>query len=203
MKKINTQTIQQLRQQTGAGISDCKKALDEANGNMNKAVEILRKKGQKVAAAKQAREIKQGLVEAYIHAEGKIGVMIELGCETDFVVRNKEFKELAHDLAMQVAAVNPLYVSPDDVPNEVIEKEKEIIHENIETLKHKNMKTSKQKEIMEKIVQGKLEKYYQEVCLLKQLFIKDDKMTVEELITEKVAKLGENIVVRRFVKFSL
>lgn len=191
-------TIKQLRLQTGAGICDCKKALDEAKGDMNKAVEILRKKGQKIAAAKQVRKIKQGLIEAYIHADGKRGAMIELGCETDFVARNKEFKNLAHDLVMQVTATDPLYISPEDVPREVIEKEKEIIREEL-----KNLKTKKQKSIMEKIIQGKLEKYYQEVCLLKQPFIKDDKMTVQDLITEKISKLGENIQIRRFIRYSL
>jgi elongation factor Ts len=190
--------IKQLRQQTGAGITNCKKALDEAKGDMDKAIEILRKKGQKVAAAKQAREIKQGLIEAYIHTEGKIGVMIELGCETDFVARNKEFKILAHDLAMQVAATDPLYLGPEDIPAEIIKKEKEMIQEGA-----KEELSKKPKNIIDKIIQGKLEKYYQEVCLLKQPFIKNDKITVEELIAEKIAKLEENIRVRQFVRYSL
>ncbi len=218
--------IKQLRTQTGAGVSDCKKALDEAGRDFNRAIEILREKGQKMAITKQAREIKEGLIEAYIHAGGKVGVIIELGCETDFVARHEEFKALAHEIAMQIAAINPLYVSPEDVPEEIIEKEREIIKKGLphrfkessqsiqrsslsskggsEITKGQRVSSPKKSEdIVEKIIQGKIEKYYQEACLLKQPFIKDDKRRVEELIAEKIAKLGENIQVRRFVRYAL
>lgn len=188
--------IKQLRQQTGVGISDCKKALDEAKGNITKAIEILRKKGEKIIVSKQNREIKHGLIEAYIHSGGKIGALIELGCETDFVARNEKFKALAHDLVMQIAATSPLYLAPEDIPKEIIEKEREIIKEEF---KNKKMK----EEIMEKIIKGKLEKYYQEVCLLKQPFIKDDKIKIEDLISKEVVKLGENIKIVRFARYSL
>lgn len=192
---VDTSTIQKLRQQTGVGIVDCKKALEESAGNLEKAIEILRKKGEKVAAKKQNREMKNGLIEAYIHAGGKVGAMIELTCETDFVAKNDEFKELAHNIAMQVAATNPSYLQPEDIPDEVIEKEKNIFKEQI--------KSDKPQDILEKIIQGKLEKYFQEVCLLKQPFIKDGDITIEKLITNKIAKIGENIKIKRFVRFSL
>ncbi len=188
--------IKQLRQQTGIGISDCKKALDEAKGNITKAIEILRKKGGKIIVSKQNREIKHGLIEAYIHPGGKIGALIELGCETDFVARNEKFKTLAHDLVMQITATNPLYLAPEDIPKGIVEKEKEIIKEEF---KNKKMK----EEIMEKIIKGKLEKYYQEACLLKQPFIKDDKIKIEDLISKEIVKLGENIKIVRFTRYSL
>lgn len=193
---IDIKIIQKLRQETGAGMLDCQKALQESKGDLEEAKRILRKKGKKIANQKENRETKAGLIEAYIHAGGKVGAMIELTCETDFVARNEEFKNLAHDLAMQVAATNPLYLTPEDIPEEVLEKEKEIIKDQLSDDK-------KKPEIIDKIIQGKLDKYFSEVCLLKQPFIKDDKLTIEDLIANKIAKIGENIKIKRFVRFSL
>ncbi len=193
---IDIKIIQKLRQETGAGMLDCQKALQESKGDLEEAKRILRKKGKKIANQKENRETRAGLIEAYIHAGGKVGAMIELTCETDFVARNEEFKNLAHDLAMQVAATNPLYLTPEDIPEEVLEKEKEIIKDQLPDDK-------KKPEIIDKIIQGKLDKYFSEVCLLKQPFIKDDKLTIEDLIANKIAKIGENIKIKRFVRFSL
>ena len=195
---MDSSLITKLRSLTGAGIVDCKKALEEANDNFDSAVEILRKKGQKVAANKQERETKEGLVYAYTHSNGKVGALVELLCETDFVARNDGFKALAHDLALQIVAMNPLYVRPDDVPAEVIDKEIEIYKEQMGgTL------SGKPEEMVTKIMQGKVAKYYEEVCLLKQKFIKDDALTMEDVMTQAIAKLRENIQVRRFCRFSL
>lgn len=194
---IDTKKITQLRSQTGAGMVECKKALEEAGGDFQKAVEVLRKKGEAKAAKKSAeREAKEGVVYSYIHATNKIGAMLELNCETDFVARNEEFKELAHDLAMHIVALNPLYIKPEDVPQEVLRKEKEVYAEQLRT-------EAKPEEIIEKIVEGKLNKYYEEVCLLKQPFIKNEDITIEELIKEKIAKLGEKIEINRFCRFEI
>ncbi len=183
-----------LREKTGAGIMDCKNALKEANGDIDKAVEILRKKGIKVAEKKAGREVKDGLIDAYIHMGGKLGVLIEVACETDFVAKNEEFKEFVHNLAMQVAAARPKYVKREDVPEDILEKEKEIVREQFK---------DKPEHIQEKIVNNKIEEYYKENCLLEQVFIKDDSKRIKDLVTEMVAKFGENIVVRRFVRFEL
>ncbi len=183
-----------LREKTGAGMMDCKNALKEANGDIDKAVEILRKKGIKVAEKKAGREVKDGVIDAYIHMGGKLGVLIEVACETDFVAKNEEFKEFVHNLAMQVAAARPKYVKREDVPQEIVEKEKEIIREQFK---------DKPEHIQEKIVNNKIEEYYKENCLLEQVFIKDDSKKIKDLVTEMVAKFGENIVIRRFVRFEL
>ncbi|MCD6080381.1 MAG: translation elongation factor Ts [Candidatus Omnitrophica bacterium] len=183
-----------LREKTGAGIMDCKNALKEANGNIDEAVEILRKKGIKVAEKKAGREVKDGVIDAYIHMGSKLGVLIEVACETDFVAKNEEFKEFVHNLAMQVAAARPKYVKREDVPQEIVEKEKEIIREQFK---------DKPEHIQEKIVNNKIEEYYKENCLLEQIFIKDDSKKIKDLVTEMVAKFGENIVIRRFVRFEL
>jgi elongation factor Ts len=193
---VNPNKIKELREKTGAGVMEIKKALSESSGDEEEAIEILRKSGQKIAAKKQDRLTGQGLIGSYVHSNGKVASLVEVNCETDFVARNMEFRELIHDLAMQVAATNPLYLKPEDVPEDVLEKEKEIARESLK-------KEGKPKEIIEKIVQGKINKFYQEFCLLKQLFIKDDKKTVEQLVTEKIAKLGENIQIKRFVYFSI
>jgi elongation factor Ts len=194
---INPKLISELREQTGAGIVECKNALEETGGNIEKAVEILRKKGEIKAMKKiTEREAKEGLVHAYIHANGKVGAMVEVNCETDFVARNEEFKSLVHDLAMQIAATNPLYLRPEDIPQDIIEKEKEMYLEEIRG-------QEKPPSVVEKIIQGKLEKYFEDVCLLKQPFIKDEDITVEELINQKIAKIGEKIEVRRFVRFQI
>lgn len=193
---IDIKMIQELRDKTGAGVVDCKKALAESGGNMEEAIEFLRKKGQKIAASKAERAANEGLIEAYIHANGKVGSMVEISCETDFVAKNDDFKQFAHDVAMQVAATNPLYLAPEDVPEEVLEKEKAIYREQ---MKEEN----KPDDIIEKIIGGKVQKYYQENCLLKQAFIKDDKATVESLLKGMVAKLGENMQIKRFARFSV
>lgn len=193
---MDTQLIVKLRAQTGAGVLEAKKALEEANGDFNLAIEILRKKGVIKAANKQARETKEGLVHAYIHANGKIGALVEVLCETDFVARNPEFQSLVHDIAMQIVATDPLYIKPEDIPEEVIEKEKEIWLEEIRG-------QEKPPAVIEKILQGKLEKWFEDVCLLKQPFIKDEDKKIEELVQEKIAKLGENIQIKRFVRFAI
>ncbi len=188
--------IMKLRNLTGAGIVDCQKALEESGGDYDKAVDLLRKRGQKVAAAKQERETKEGIIHSYIHGQGRVGVLVEILCETDFVARNDEFKAFAHDVAMHIAAANPLYVRSEDIASEVIEKEKEIYKEQMAG-------ENKPDEIKEKIIIGKLNKYYQETCLLNQAFIKDDSQTIQQLLQGTIAKTGENIQIRRFCRFSL
>ncbi len=188
--------IAKLRAETGAGVLDAKKALDETSGDLTKAAEILRKKGIAKAVSKQERVTKEGLTHAYIHAGGKVGALVEVLCETDFVSRNEQFKELVHDLAMQVAAAAPLYLAPENVPIEVVAKEKEIYREELAG-------SGKLPQIIEQIIEGKLGKFYSETCLLKQPFIKDEDVTVEELIKQTIAKVGENIQVRRFVRFAM
>jgi len=175
---------------------DVKEALAEFNGDVDKALESLRKKGQKIAATKQDRQTKEGLIGYYVHANGKIAALVAVACETDFVARTDDFKNLVHDLAMQVAATNPLYLSPNEVPAGVINKEKEIYSEQLK-------KEGKPEKVLDKIVDGKLAKYYQEVCLLKQLFIKDDKRSIEQLLQEVIAKLGENIQIKEFKRLNL
>jgi elongation factor Ts len=169
--------------------------LAEVNGDFDEAAKLLKKRGLAVAAKKAEREANEGLVEAYVHAGGKLGVLVELNCETDFVARTEDFQELAHDVAMQVAGAGAKYVTPEDIPQDVLERERERHLEEIGD--------GKPEEIVQKIVDGKLKKYYQEVCLLEQPFIKDEEMTVRDLITGKIAKLGENIKVRRFARFEL
>ena len=196
MAEITTQMIKELREKTGAGIVDCKKALQEANGDMEKAVEILRKKGAAKAAKKADRATAEGIVVSYIHAGGKVGTLVELNCETDFVARTENFKILGHEIAMQVAAMAPEYLSKEDVPAEVIEKEKEI-------LKQQALSEGKPEHIVEKIVEGRLNKFYSEKCLLEQPWIKDDSKTIADLVREYITKLGENIKVKRFCRFEI
>lgn len=194
---MDTQIILKLRQLTGAGMSDCKKALDETGGDIEKAIDYLRKKGEVKAAKKAAdRTAGEGIIHAYIHAGGKVGVLLQLNCETDFVARNQEFQNLAHDLAMHIAAAHPLYIKPEDVPQEEIEKEKSIYREQLKG-------EGKPENIIEKIMEGKVSKYYEEVCLLKQPYIKDDKKKVEQIITEAIAKIGEKIEVAKFARYQI
>lgn len=193
---IDTQSIIKIRELTGAGMVDVKIALEEAGGDISKAVEILRKKGAIKAAKKSERQTKEGLVHAYIHANGKVGALVEVQCETDFVARTAAFQNLVHDLAMQVAATNPFYLSPADIPEEELEKEKVIQREILKA-------EGKPEAMIEKILDGKMQKFYSEICLLNQLFIKDDKITVGQLIQQTIATIGENIQVRRFVRFVL
>jgi elongation factor Ts len=192
---ITVDMVKELRERTGAGVLDCRNALQEVEGDFDRAEKLLKKKGLAIAAKKADREAKEGLVEAYVHGGGKLGVLLELNCETDFVARTADFRELAHDLAMQVAATDPQYLEQKDVPAEVIEKERQRQREQIEG--------HKPEEVMEKILEGKLKKYYEEVCLLEQPFIKDEGVAVRDLIAGKIAKLGENIKVRRFARFQL
>lgn len=193
---IDAKTVMELREKTGAGIMDCKKALAEAGGDPEKAIEILRKKGAMAAAKKAGRSAKEGSIGHYVHFGGKIGVLVELNCETDFVANTKEFQELAKDLAMQVASTQPLYVEVGDVPEDVLSKEKEIYRAQA-------MGEGKPEKVLERIVEGKLKKFYAQVCLMEQPFVKDDSITVRQRVEATVGKLGENIVVRRFVRFQV
>lgn len=194
--EIRTEDIKKLRKQTGAGIMDCKQALKETGGDMEKAVEWLRQKGLSALAKRAGREAKEGLVDAYVHFGGRVGALIEVNCETDFVARNEEFKVFVHDLAMQVAAQAPLYISREDVPDDVIEKEREIYREQLEG-------EDKPENIKEKIIEGKLEKFFEQVCLLEQPFIKNPDIKIRDYLGEIAAKLGENIVIRRFTRYVL
>ncbi|MEX5216380.1 MAG: translation elongation factor Ts [Nitrospira sp.] len=188
--------VKELREKTGAGILDCQKALSESDNNIEKAVDYLRQKGLAAAQKKAGRETNQGLVHAYIHAGGKIGVLIEVNCETDFVARNEEFKAFVNDLALQVAASSPSYVRREDVPADTIAKEKSIYEAQAKEM-------GKPPAAWPKIVEGKLDKYYQENCLLDQAFIKDPSVTVKDLLAQKISKIGENMVVRRFTRYQL
>ncbi len=191
---ITAQMVRELREKTGAGMMECKKALEASGGDFNKAIEYLRQKGLATAQKKASREAREGIITSYIHMD-KIGVMLELNCETDFVARNEEFRQLAKDIAMQIAASNPQYIQREDIPQDVIEKEKEIYKAQI--------KGNKPPQVIEKIIEGKLEKFYEEMCLLDQPFIKEPDRKIKDLINEKIAKFGENIVVRRFVRFQV
>ncbi|MFP4082721.1 MAG: translation elongation factor Ts [Candidatus Aminicenantes bacterium] len=194
--EISSDMVKELRQRTGIGMMECKKALEESSGDIDKAILILRKKGYARAKEKMGRETAQGRVGSYIHLGGKIGVLVEVNCESDFVARNQEFKELVKNIAMHIAAARPQYVSSQDVPPDILEQEKEIIRDQFKDSK-------KPPEVMEKIVQGKLGKFFQEVCLLDQPYIKDDKISVKKLVASHIAKFGENIRISRFARFEL
>ena len=194
--EITADQVKELRQRTGIGVMECKEALAECQGDIEKAISVLRKKGAARAQERMDREASQGIVHSYIHMEGKLGVLVEVNCESDFVARNEEFKGLAKNIAMQIAAANPRFVSSADIPEADLEQEKEIIRGQLQD-------TKKPPQIIEKIVEGKIKKFYEEVCLLHQPYIKDDKMTVHELIASFIAKFGENIKVRRFARFEL
>jgi elongation factor Ts len=183
-----------LREKTGAGMLDCKKALTEANGNVEEAIVILRKKGVASAARKAERATREGLIESYIHVGGKVGVMVEVNCETDFVARNDEFKAFCRDLCLQIAAANPTFVHREDVPEADLAKEREIATAQVQ---------GKPPAALQRIIEGKLVKYYSTVCLLDQPFVKQPEKTVKDILTEKVAKIGENIQVRRFIRYQL
>ncbi|HTK60124.1 MAG TPA: translation elongation factor Ts [Candidatus Baltobacteraceae bacterium] len=193
---IDAKSVSELRAMTGAGIVESKKALDETGGDMAAAAELLRKKGIIKAGSKSDRQTSEGLVYAYVHGNGKMGAMVEVLCETDFVARTDGFRELCHALALQIAAMNPLYVSSDSIPPEVVEKEKEIYAEEF-------VGSNKPAEMVAKIVEGKLGKWYSEVCLLKQAYIKDEDKSVEDVVKETIAKCGENIQVKRFVRYAM
>jgi elongation factor Ts len=195
MAAITADAVRDLREKTGAGMMECKKALVECDGDFEKAIDKLRQKGLATAAKKAGRTASEGVIGSYIHMD-KIGVMVEVNCETDFVARTDDFRELIKDIAMHIAAANPAYLTREDVPGDVIEREKEI---------YKAQVTNKPPQVVEKIVEGKLDKFFSDTCLLDQVFVKDpdQKKKIKDLITEKVAKLGENIVVRRFARFQL
>jgi len=194
--EIPAKLVKELRERTGAGFSDCRAALVEASGNIEKAIEVLRKKGQAAAAKKAQREASEGLVGSYIHAGGKIGVLVELNCESDFVARTEAFQQLSHDIAMHVAALDPRYVRREEVTADMLEKEREIYRAQA-------MASGKPEQVVEKIVAGKMEKFYEENCLYEQHYIKDESLTIGEMITQAIAKLGENISIRRFARFKV
>jgi elongation factor Ts len=191
---VEASAVKELRERTGAGMMDCKKALTETNGDMEKAIEILREKGLAAAAKKAGRIASEGIVDAYIHGGGRIGVLIEVNSETDFVGKNEEFRQFVRDMAMQVAASNPLFVRREEVDPQVIAKEREIYRAQA-------LNEGKPEKIVEKMVEGRIEKYYKEICLLEQPFIKDPDKTVTDMLTALIAKIGENISIRRFVRF--
>ena len=193
---ISAQQVKELRESTGAGMMDCKKALVETNGDMSKAVDYLREKGLAAAAKKSGRVAAEGLVESYIHGAGKIGVMIEVNCETDFVAKTPEFHSFVRDLAMQIAAANPQYLNREEVPAAVVEHEREI-------LRAQALNEGKPEKIVDKMVEGRVDKYYKENCLMEQTFIKDPEKSVTEIVNAQIAKIGENIVVRRFVRYQM
>ncbi len=193
---ISAQMVKELRETTGAGMMDCKKALVETNGDMEKAVDYLREKGLAAAAKKSGRVAAEGVVESYIHGAGKIGVMIEVNCETDFVAKTPEFHSFVRDLAMQVAAANPQYLSRTEVPVAIIEHEREI-------LRAQALNEGKPEKIVDKMVDGRVEKFYKDNCLLEQTFIKDPDKSVTDVVNAQISKIGENIVVRRFVRYQM
>ena len=193
---VTAQQVKELREKSGAGMMDCKKALQETDGDIDKALDYLREKGLAAAAKKAGRTATEGLVESYIHGAGRIGVLVEVNCETDFVAQTDDFKKLVKDIAMQIAASNPEYVSRQEVPEEKVGKERSI-------LRAQALNEGKPEKIVEKMVEGRLDKYYKEVCLLEQPYIRDPEKTIEQLVKESIAKIGENINVRRFVRFEL
>ncbi len=190
--KISAALVKELRDRTNAGFMECKKALQEAEGDIEKAVDVLRKRGIKLAEQKLGREASEGVIASYIHLGGKIGVLVEMNCETDFVAKNEVFKEVVKNITMQIAAKNPMYLRREDVPADVIEKEKEIYRAQMK---------NKPEHIIEKIVNGKMNKFYSENCLIEQKYIRDDELTVENYIKQKISELGENIVIRRFTRY--
>jgi elongation factor Ts len=196
LAEITADLVKELRQRTGVGLMDCKRALADTDGNLDKAIEELRKQGVAKAAKKSGRQTSEGLVEAYIHPGGRVGVLIEVNCETDFVARTDDFQTLVRNLAMHIAATNPLAVGRDELEPELVEKERVIFSEQLRN-------EGKPDELVDRIVNGKMEKFYQEAVLLEQPYVRDDKKTVETVVKEAIAKLGENIVIRRFQRFAL
>jgi elongation factor Ts len=192
--EITAAMVQDLRKRTGIGMMECKSSLKEAEGDMEKAITILRKKGYARAEKKSSRETSEGIVGSYIHANQKIGVLVEVNCETDFVARNEEFQEMVKNIAMHIAASDPKYISSKDIPDEDLAEEKDIIREQLKD-------SNKPPEIIDKIVDGKINKFYQEVCLMNQAYIKDDKLKIEDLVKSFIAKTGENVIISRFVRY--
>lgn len=193
---VTSEQVKDLRHRTGCGMMDCKKTLEETNGDAEKAADLLRKKGLAKAAAKSGRTTCEGIIDSYVHTNNKLGVILEVNCETDFVARNEEFKSLVRDIALQITASNPKYIQREEVPQEALEHEKDILKSQTKT-------DGKPPQIVEKIIDGKLDKFYQDICLLEQLFIKDPSKKIEELIKENIAKFGENIIIKRFIRYQL
>ncbi|ANY69644.1 elongation factor Ts [Paenibacillus sp. BIHB 4019] len=193
---VSASAVKELRERTGAGMLDCKKALDHTDNDITKAIEFLREKGLAAAANKAGRIATEGVVESYIHAGGRIGVLVEVNCETDFVAKTDQFREFARDIAMQIAAANPKFVRREEVPGDELEKEREI-------LRAQALNEGKPEKIVDKMVEGRISKYYEEYCLLEQTFIKNPDQTISELLNEKINKIGENISIRRFVRYEL
>jgi elongation factor Ts len=196
MATISAATVKQLREKTGAGIMDCKEALSECNGDISKAVDFLRKKGLATAAKRAGRATTEGIIESYIHMDSKLGVLVEINCETDFVAKNDDFKEFAKNIAMHITATNPVSIRPEDVPKETIDKEKEIYRAQV-------LDMGKPEQIANKIVDGKMKKYFSENCLMNQAYVRDPNITIEDLLNEMVAKIGENITIKRFARFKI
>jgi elongation factor Ts len=194
MAEVNPTLVKQLRDKTNAGMMDCKKALVESDGDLAKAEDLLRKKGIASASKKASRSAKEGVVASYIHLQGKVGVLVEINCETDFVAKNDNFRDFVKDITLHIAAAHPLYVSRDQVPLSSVEREREIYRAQV---------TGKPANIVEKIVEGKIDKFYSGVCLLDQAFIKNPEQTIQELVSLKIAELGENIVIRRFARYAV
>jgi len=194
--EINAELVKKLREKTGVGLMDCKEALKQSKGDMEKAIEYLREKGLAKLQKRTGRAASEGVIASYIHTGGKIGVLVEVNCETDFAANSKDFQEFAKDIAMQITAANPLYVKREDVPEEVKEKEKNIY-------RRQAIDSGKPEKIVDRIAEGKMEKFYQEVCLMEQSFIKNPDITIKQLLEGLVVKIGENIVIRRFVRFQL
>jgi elongation factor Ts len=196
MSTINAKLVMQLREKTGAGIMDCKEALTECKGDMDSAVDFLRKKGLATAAKRAGRAMTEGVIQSYIHMDNKLGVLVEVNCETDFVAKNEDFNAFAKNLAMHIAATNPVAIRPEDVPEETINKEKEIYRAQV-------LEMGKPEKVADKIVDGKLQKYFKENCLLNQAYVRDPDMTIEDLLNEMIAKIGENISIKRFARFRI
>lgn len=196
MTTISAAMVKQLREKTGAGIMDCKEALAESDGDISKAIDFLRKKGLATAAKRAGRTMAEGIVQAYIHMDGKLGVLVEVNCETDFVAKNEDFREFAKNVAMHIAATNPVAIKPEDVPQETVDKEKEIYRAQI-------LEMGKPEHIADKIVDGKLQKFFKENCLLNQQYVRDLDITITDLINELIAKIGENITIKRFVRYKI
>lgn len=193
---VDVQRVKELREKTGAGFMDCKNALTEAEGDMEKAVDLLRQKGIDVAMSREGKAAEEGIIASYVHAGNQIGVLVDLRCETDFVARTDEFREFGRDLAMQVAALAPKWIAPEDVPCEVVEREREVLTKQA-------LEEGKPEHIVEKMVEGRLQKFYEDVCLLKQPFIRDDSLSIEDKLNELIAQCGERVVVARFVRYQV
>jgi len=196
MSTISATMVKELREKTGAGIMDCKGALAECDGDMSQAVDFLRKKGLATAAKRAGRAMTEGIIESYIHMDNKLGVLVEVNCETDFVAKNDDFKEFAKNIAMHISATNPVGIRPEDVPEETINREKEIYRGQV-------LEMGKPEKIADKIVEGKMQKYYKESCLMNQAYVRDPDIIIEDLLNEMIAKIGENISIKRFARFRI